>query len=395
MTGIDLKSELDLGQLNPIDPKGVAHAHREAGLRPDDGLPAAAAVPQVRRALSRHLQGEELLMSRPVPLHGLRPAHLPRESARHRGMPAIHTLEAVSHGHTEHRLTEHARPCQRDPRLAYLRRLRPDPDPCSPEALCGRRVRRGAGRDSVCPRLHHDRPLSVPLPLGPVQATQGSRQAPHASRPARPDPFIYTHYGRSGTRRQHPRRDHPGAWRLLRHGPRLSRLLPAPHAPSLPRLLRHQGEEEVPLPPSLLPASGEIRRAAVRSDRRADRVLSLQILPGETPPNLLLRCDDRQQARVPHEQLHPAGAHHRPALQVPLADRDLLQVDQATPAHQELLRHLSQRGEGPDLDRHLRLRAGGHPEEEAQPDPGSLHNLADPERHPLRETASVAGTCGI
>src|ERR1019366_10054544 len=38
----------------------------------------------------------------------------------------------------------------------------------------------------------------------------------------------------------------------------------------------------------------------------------------------------------------------------------VLQVDQAAPAHQGLLRHQRERREDPDLDRGLGLRAGGH-----------------------------------
>ena len=46
-----------------------------------------------------------------------------------------------------------------------------------------------------------------------------------------------------------------------------------------------------------------------------------------------------------------------------MADRAVLQVDQATSAHQALLWHLGERRADANLDRHQRLRAGGDHQE--------------------------------
>lgn len=60
-------------------------------------------------------------------------------------------------------------------------------------------------------------------------------------------------------------------------------------------------------------------------------------------------------------------------------------VDQAAPADQVLLRRVGQRGEDPNLDRNLHLRAGRHPEETAWNRTQPLHNPTDPERQRVRE----------
>ena len=60
----------------------------------------------------------------------------------------------------------------------------------------------------------------------------------------------------------------------------------------------------------------------------------------------------------PHERLHPPRAHHCPALQVPLASRDLLQVDQAAPADHGVLRPQRERRADAAPDRQLGLRLG-------------------------------------
>ena len=88
-----------------------------------------------------------------------------------------------------------------------------------------------------------------------------------------------------------------------------------------------------------------------------------------------------------HEQLHAARAHHRAAVPVALAGRALLQVDQATSAHQSLLRHQRECREDADLDRHLRLCPGRHRQETARPRRHALPIPPGLEPDPLRENA--------
>ena len=55
-----------------------------------------------------------------------------------------------------------------------------------------------------------------------------------------------------------------------------------------------------------------------------------------------------------------AGRDHLRALQEPLASRTVLQMDQAASADQGFLRLERKRGEDPDLDRRVSLRARSH-----------------------------------
>ena len=75
-----------------------------------------------------------------------------------------------------------------------------------------------------------------------------------------------------------------------------------------------------------------------------------------------------------------------------MAGRALLQVDQAAPEDQSLLRHLAQRGEDADLDRDLGLRARGHSQEAARKHAQPLHNSTDPEHQSLRENRDRTST---
>ncbi len=58
----------------------------------------------------------------------------------------------------------------------------------------------------------------------------------------------------------------------------------------------------------------------------------------------------------------------------------------AAPAHQGVLRHLRERGEDPDLDRHQHLRARGHRQEATGRRPQSGRNPANPHHFSLRES---------
>ena len=59
------------------------------------------------------------------------------------------------------------------------------------------------------------------------------------------------------------------------------------------------------------------------------------------------------------EQLYPGTSDSRATLSQSLASGIALQMDQATPAYQKVLRHFRERTEDSNLDRHLGLRARG------------------------------------
>src|SRR5262244_1444978 len=60
----------------------------QTGVRASHAAFAADHVSPLRRALWRSAQGQELFLSRPIPLHGVRSTDLSRQFARHRSVPA-------------------------------------------------------------------------------------------------------------------------------------------------------------------------------------------------------------------------------------------------------------------------------------------------------------------
>src|SRR3954462_2688370 len=76
---------------------------------------------------------------------------------------------------------------------------------------------------------------------------------------------------------------------------------------------------------------------AERPDDRAGRPEDVAAVPGPAAAGLVLRRQERQAARVPDQQLHPACADDRESLQMSMASRVVLQMDQTELAYQVLL----------------------------------------------------------
>src|SRR6478672_11955938 len=77
-----------------------------------------------------------------------------------------------------------------------------------------------------------------------------------------------------------------------------------------------------------------------------------------------------------------------------MAGGAVLQVDQAAPAHQTLLRHFRERCADANLDRHQRLRAGGDHQEETSSERVPAYAATDLVADALRETAAETSGCG-
>jgi hypothetical protein len=70
-----------------------------------------------------------------------------------------------------------------------------------------------------------------------------------------------------------------------------------------------------------------------------------------------------------------------------MVDRDLLQVDQTKPAHQEFLRHIRKCGENTNLDCRVCLCSRCHHQKTPQHTDQPLYNATNFERHGIRQNA--------
>ena len=277
---------------------------------------------------------------------------------------------AVPHGHPRPRVNRSTLGRrQRKSRLAHLRRSAPTVSSRSlANSIADEDVRR---RTRPVPSTPWTPPPSTSVlslfPWATFAEPQGRHQTAHPARPAGNFPTFIRITPRPRIHDVNILDQLVARGRcLLHHGSRLPRLRPLVSA--APKRARSSS----PAPRRTSPVGGLYSRPVDQTtDLRCDQTVML------TGPNSsryypdscaasATRYRDRQTSGLPDQQLRPAGDNHRPTVPKPLADRVVLQMDQAAPAHQGLLRHQRECGENPDLDRRLRLPAGGHPEKTAQ-----------------------------
>ena len=143
---------------------------------------------------------------------------------------------------------------------------------------------------------------------------------------------------------------------------------------------------------ALFPARGQIYGASVRSDHRAPQLLPQKGLPRKTQAHPILRQRTQPPTYLLDQQFLPTGANHHQVLQVPLANRVVLQMDQAAPQNQGFLWNLRERCKDSDLGCHLRICAGGNSQETPQFGSEPLHNSTDFKPNTFRENAHFTGS---
>src|SRR5438105_7995803 len=147
---------------------GGTHEFGQVGVCANHAAFAIDHVSPLCGALWRRAQGQEFFLPGSLSLHGFCSTDLSRKFARHRSVPACASGQAVPHGHQEPGVAQYSGRCQREPRLAHLRRLCPVAHRHCPSSLCRRIVWRRSQRHGLRSGCQHHRPVSVGLSLGSV-----------------------------------------------------------------------------------------------------------------------------------------------------------------------------------------------------------------------------------
>ena len=245
--------------------------------------------------------------------------------------------------------------------------------------------------------FHHDRSVSVPFPLGqPSASTKARSNSTRFWIFTGSIPTVIHYHPWQGSRRQHPRPDSSRARSLLRHGSGLSGFCPTSSNPSGFGLLRHPSQKQLPVQTALLSAGGQIHWRAMRSDHYPWRV--------STATKVIPRSCGESATSIPEQDKRLVFLTNNftlPALTIAELYRCRWQVELFFKWIKQHLRikafyrHLRERRQDPDLDRDLRLCAGGHRQKAAQSGRQPLHNSTDFERHPFRENAHFTGPHGL
>src|SRR5690606_33631081 len=132
---------------------------------------------------------------------------------------------------------------------------------------------------------------------------------------------------------------------------------------------------------------GQIDGLDLRSIGDSDGILFAQRLRRSLAKNSIQRSEDRQDAGVSDQQLHVARTDDYRALSVSLAGRTVLQMDQTTSSHQNILRDVGECRENTNLDSGFRIRPGCHYQKAPQSRRLALHFITGLFSHTLRENS--------
>ena len=374
-------TDLNLSFLRHWDflPAVSHHVFRPTRVLTTHGSFTPSHVPPLCPALSFQISYQDVFASRSVPLHGLCATDLPRKPARYRNLSACAPSQALSPRHPWQHCPQHNGRRQRIPRLSHLRGFRYESHPDCPQALRQRQLCGRTGSDSLRARYHHHRPMLERLSLGALSSRQGRRQDTYATGLTRQHSHLHSHQRWQDARGQCTRHSGSRSRQLLHHGSRLHRLHPLVYAASSTGVLYHPRQIQSAISQGLFTPRGQGYRADLRPDHCLDQHQSQQGIPATPTLYQVPRCRAQQRLALPDQQLRTACADHRTALPLPLAGRTIFQVDQTASSDQAVLRHLRERGQNTNMDRHFDLRPSRHREETPQNRVFALHNITDTE----------------
>ena len=393
MTVIDFNSLINFGQITFVETlKGLANAHRANCFLTTDRLSAKARIRQMRSPIPRQLSDKNFFLPRSVSLYGFCTDNISTESSRHRNLFASNAIQTLPLWHPRKNFSQHPGKGKRESRLANICRLRASVNKHRSKALYERRLRRSTEASCLRSGFNNHRFMSVTFSMGKVSQTQSRSQSTHVNGPERLYTLFYPHYRRKSTRCKHPRRTGFGTWFILHNGPRLHRLRSPLYIHSKPFILYYKSQEQFRLSSPLLSQSQQDHRFAMRPDDKAQRLLCIEGLPCSSSPNQLLRCRDQQKISFFNKQLYAATFNNRSTLQMPLANRNFLQMDQAVFAYQNIFRHYRKRGKDSNLDCHQCLRSRSNYQERTRNRVEFGRNLANSQHCTFRESTYYTST---
>lgn len=336
---------------------------------------------QIRRRLSR----PHAFLCRTFSRSGICTTDVSRKPSGYRSLSCNPSGQAVSHGRPLSGKTLHFGRCQRTSGLAYLRGTDTKTDHASASTLCRRTL---WGRfERHCLRAGYDdhRSVFVGFSLGSLSDDQSRGKIAYLARFERQYPEFYSYQRWQAARSQCARPVAAGAGGVLHHGPGLSRFREAAPVSYRWKFLCHSRQGEPEGQTALLPYGGQIDGPYLRSVGYFDGILLVQRLRRLLAKNSIQRSENRQNAGVSDQQFHVARIDDYRTLSMSLAGRTVLQMDQTTSSHQNILRDVGECRENTNLDGGFRIRPGCHYQKAPQSRRFALHFITGIFSHPVRE----------
>ena len=309
-------------------------------------------------------------------LHGFRPADLSGELARYRSDSGFGPQQTLPHGIARPSRPQQPSPYQPDSRLANLCRFGPGPDPRSPGFVCRRRFCRSNWTRPSTPSIPPPSICVFPCFPGPAStaAEEPSNStpcwicaatSPPSSRSPRPS-FTTSTYSTISSPNRAPSTSWTGAISILRAFMCSTCavaffIIRARKRFKFRRLYSHPVDKTT----GLKCDQTVVLTSFYPAKKYPQQLRRIRYYDSDTQKNFTFLTNNFSLPALAVTQLY------RCRWQV----ETLLQMDQAAPAYQSLLRDLPQRRQDPDLDCHFRLCARRHPQKKRLQLPLSLYTI--------------------
>lgn len=393
MTGTDFNLHLNFGQYTFTDlQKGLANACRTDRFLTIVRLSAQKDIRQVRTKISRQPSNKNFFVLRSIPVYGFCSDNLSAKPSGHRNLLESDATKTLSLRNSRKCFSHHSGKGKRKSRLENICRFRTGFDKQSSNALRQRRLRRSIDPRGLCSGFNDHRFVSVTVSMGKISQAQSRSQATHANGLKRLYTHVYPHYRRKSPRCKYPRRTDFRARCNLHNGSRLPRLRSSLFLYSKPFNFYYKSQNQFRLSPSTLSQGRKNNRPSMRSDDTTQWLLCFTGLSCCSSSNQLLRYRNEDKIRIFNKQLCSASFDYCSTLQVPLADRNLFQMDQAISSNQDIFWHYRERGEDSNLDCHQHLCSGGDCQEGTSDRSEFGRNLANSQHCSFRESSDYTST---
>ena len=350
ITVIDLNSLLSCGDiLLSLIRRSAINEQPENSFFTDSRFHPKASIQSLRQSLQRKLSSQIFLMLRPIFDNGLCSTGIPRKSKRYRNLFKSFGRKTLSLRLPRKSLSQQSGQCQREKRLANIPRLCTSFDCQSKAALCRRGIRHHIKKYRLCFGRNRDRSMSVTISMGPTSQAQKCSKASYADGLKRLYTHVYTHYKRCCTRNHRLSHCASGTAGHIRHGQGLHRFCNIIQFFKEQLLLCHSSKKEYSLLSQMFSSNRQEHRLKKRPDNKIDRPKNFKALSDTAKTDQFSRRRSATQFCLSDQQFSAERLDCLPALQVALANRTFLQVDQTALANKIFLRYFNQRCQGPCL----------------------------------------------
>ncbi len=394
-TVIDLNSLLSCGDiLLSLIRRSTVNEQRTNSLFANPRFCSKASIQSLRKSLQRQLSNQIFLMLRPISDNGFCSTNIPRKPKRYPNLLKSFGRETLSLRLPWKNLSQQFSQRQREKRLANISRLCTSSDHQSKTTLCGRRLWLYIGKYRLCFGRNRDRSMPVAVSMGQASQAQKRGKAPYANGPERFYTHVYTHYKRCCVRNHRLSNYASGAVGHIRHGQGLYRFCNIIQFFKEQLLLCYQSKKERSLLSQVFLSNRQKHWPAKRPDNKADRPKNFKTLPDTAKANNFPRRRSVSNFRIFDQQFSTGCINCLPALQTSLADRTVLQMDQAAPANKIIFWNFDKRCQDSDLDSDQRLRACSNNQKRTEAEAFATRNTPNSKHLTFRENLAKTSTYG-